>query len=102
MRIRNAKASAESGEGFALDGADRPLADSGLGGTVPFGQGEVKTEDSPAGSQSDAAAGADLSLPIPPVRKEHEVRILDDTDPLPPSENPNEEPAPTPSEEENE
>lgn len=103
VRIRNAKASAKPGESFALDGADRPLADSGIGGTVPFGQGEVKTEESPAASQPDAAAPADLSLPIPPTRKEHEVRILDDTDPLPPSENPTAEPLPpAPSEKENE
>lgn len=102
VRIRNAKASAESGEGFALDGADRPLADSGLGGTVPFGQGEVKTEENPADSQLDPAAAADLSLPIPPIGKKQEVRILDDTDPLPPTENPSGEPAPAPSEDENE
>lgn len=100
VRIRNAKANAESGEGFALDGADRPLADSGIGGTVPFEQGEVNTADSPTASEPNTTTPADLGLPVPPVRNEQEVRILDDTDPLPPVEKSG-EPLPTsPSEEE--
>ncbi|WP_279106008.1 ATP-dependent zinc metalloprotease FtsH [Mobiluncus curtisii] len=100
VRIRNAKANAESGEGFALDGADRPLADSGIGGTVPFEQGEVNTADSPTVSEPNTTTPADLGLPVPPVRNEQEVRILDDTDPLPPVEKSG-EPLPTsPSEEE--
>ncbi|NMW45060.1 ATP-dependent zinc metalloprotease FtsH [Mobiluncus curtisii] len=100
VRIRNAKANDESGEGFALDGADRPLADSGIGGTVPFEQGEVNTADSPAASEPNTTTPADLGLPVPPVRNEQEVRILDDTDPLPSVEKSG-EPLPTsPSEEE--
>ncbi|WP_279059350.1 ATP-dependent zinc metalloprotease FtsH [Mobiluncus curtisii] len=100
VRIRNAKANDESGEGFALDGADRPLADSGIGGTVPFEQGEVNTADSPTASEPNTTTPADLGLPVPPVRNEQEVRILDDTDPLPPVEKSG-EPLPTsPSEEE--
>ncbi|EFU79591.1 ATP-dependent zinc metalloprotease FtsH [Mobiluncus curtisii] len=100
VRIRNAKANADSGEGFALDGADRPLADSGIGGTVPFEQGEVNTADSPTVSEPNTTTPADLGLPVPPVRNEQEVRILDDTDPLPPVEKSG-EPLPTsPSEEE--
>lgn len=100
VRIRNAKANADSGEGFALDGADRPLADSGIGGTVPFEQGEVNTADSPTASEPNTTTPADLGLPVPPVRNEQEVRILDDTDPLPPVEKSG-EPLPTsPSEEE--
>lgn len=100
VRIRNAKANDESGEGFALDGADRPLADSGIGGTVPFEQGEVNTADSPTASEPNTTTPADLGLPVPPVRNEQEVRILDDTDPLPSVEKSG-EPLPTsPSEEE--
>ncbi len=100
VRIRNAKANAESGEGFALDGADRPLADSGIGGTVPFEQGEVNTADSPTVSEPNTTTPADLGLPVPPVRNEQEVRILDDTDPLPPVEKSGEPLPASPSEEE--
>lgn len=84
VRIRNAKNQDSESGSFPLDAADRPFADAGLGGTVPYEEGEVAPSQPPAtGGSLPAPATAEIPL-VPPIT--NEVRILDDTEPVTPPE----------------
>ncbi|MST49652.1 ATP-dependent zinc metalloprotease FtsH [Mobiluncus porci] len=105
VRIRSAKALESTTGQFALDAADRPLADAGLGGTVPYqpdevkpetgqpekgaptGDGETKPEDTgePATAPTPASAPAPGSNQVPPPAT-GEIRILDEEEPYVPNQ----------------
>lgn len=75
VRIRTAKALESTSDSFALDAANRPLAEAGLGGTVPFNPEEV-TPDS-----TGQATRGDVSDSPRPAERSGEIRILDEEEP---------------------
>lgn len=76
VRIRTAKALEATSGNFALDAANRPLAESGLGGTVPFNPEEVNSAPTTGSISSDAPNPAQ-----PPKPPAGEIRILDEEEP---------------------
>ena len=76
VRIRTAKALEATSGNFALDAANRPLAEAGLGGTVPFNPEEVNSAPTTGSISSDAPNPAQ-----PPKPPADEIRILDEEEP---------------------
>ena len=85
VRIRSAKALGSSSGQEVLDAADRPLAEAGMGGTVPLAPDETHAPDgSNEPDTEDSASTSFLSgviQPRLPMQTTGEIRILDEFDP---------------------
>lgn len=85
VRIRSAKALNSASGQEVLDAADRPLAEAGMGGTVPLAPDETHVPgESGEPDTEDSASASYLSgviQPRLPMQTTGEIRILDEFDP---------------------